>query len=116
MPMKKPQPPFGQSGGGLPVPQDDELFATFPSLLEFLLLPHWPGTTEPRQHGSFLIFVQDQKVKVMLRDYDADAVCFVAGSSLYEALQAADRVVSEGRGDWRPNGGGGARGKRRGTT
>lgn len=96
------------SGVGRPVrpmgaDPDDGFRQSFPHLWEFVTLEAWPDGGEDRVPGSFLVFLQDGMVKVMLADKDAQEVCFVTAGSVWEALLRAESVLMSGEGDWRPD-------------
>lgn len=80
---------------------DDEFFGHFPALWEFLTATVWPGSTDPRQPGSILMFVQDGLLKVRLMDPNTNEMLWLAYQSLWEALQGADQALAEGKGEWR---------------
>jgi len=81
--------------------------ARFPALVEFLSAIVWPGG-DARLTGTLLLFVEDGKLKGCLNDRDQGVVSFFAAESLLGAVQAAEKVLGSGNGDWRPQ----RRGKR----
>lgn len=74
----------------------------YSGLVEFLTRIEWdPG--EVRVPGTMMVFVEDGRWKIWLHDRDAGEGCFVSGETLHEALEAADKAIAGGGGDWRPD-------------
>lgn len=72
-----------------------------PALAEFLTAAEWPdGST--RETGTLLVFTEAGAVKVCLNDRAQGLVQFTTAPSLLGALGAAEQVLVEADGDWRP--------------
>jgi hypothetical protein len=72
----------------------------FPTLVEFLSLGKWPEG-DRRELGTLKLFRDQGAWKAMLLDVDAHLVCFVTAESPEAVWKACERVLSEGKGDWR---------------
>lgn len=71
-------------------------------LYKFLTQLEWsPG--EPRLTGTIMIFVEDGRFKCWLHDRDAHLSGWVSAPSFPEVLLAADRLVVDQAGEWRPD-------------
>jgi len=92
-------------GGGSAVPKTAAAggaFATrWPALAEFLEVAELDGGS--RVPGSLLLFGSEGGVKAMLKDAQSKQVCFLFGEGTTAAIDAAERVLATGEGDWRPD-------------
>jgi hypothetical protein len=73
----------------------------WPALLEFITSRAWPDGTL-RQSGTLLLFADEGRLKVCLSDRDQGVVCFVTGDGVMGLLDAAEQLLRDGDGDWRP--------------
>jgi hypothetical protein len=77
--------------------------ARYPTLADFILLQVWPDSGEKRASGNLMLFVQDGAVKARLIDNDSHEVAWVTAGTLADVLDRVEAMLSEGRGDWRPD-------------
>jgi len=73
----------------------------WPALLEFTTSRAWPDGSL-RQSGTLLLFADEGRLKVCLSDRDQGLVAFVTGDGVLSLLDAAEQMLREGDGDWRP--------------
>lgn len=79
-----------------------EFGENYPALWAHLTQAEWPDGS-PRLTSSLLVFSEMGKIKVMLADKSAAAVCFVTGVSWEGTLTSLEGQLQEGRCDWRPD-------------
>lgn len=78
----------------------DEAFAQdYPAISEFLTLDWLEGAT--RQTSTLGVSVDAGQWKVRLADRENGLVCFVSGDGFYAALDALEKALGAGTGDWR---------------
>lgn len=101
--------PEGVSGSFAATVEDA---ARFPAVLEFMTAVAWPDG-EPRTLGSLTLFCEEGRLKLCVSDKANGAVAFVTGNTLLEVLDAAERLLVGGGGDWRPTRENGRAGRRK---
>lgn len=79
----------------------DTLAGHFPTLWEFLAAEVWPETSERREPGAVVLFLDSGVPKALVKDKDAGQVCFVTSDTFWGLLGAVERILEEGGGDWR---------------
>lgn len=99
--LKKPAVSSKVVLGGKGFPVDDGAEALFPCLWAFLTATTWPEDGKSREPGSILLFTQEGALKIMLKDRDQGLVAFWTGASLQGLLEAVERDLDAGAGDWR---------------
>ena len=70
-------------------------------LWEFLASPVWPGTVEPRELGTCLLFTENGALKVLLNDKAQRLVAFSTLDMQESLLAQLDMLVTEPSVDWR---------------
>jgi hypothetical protein len=80
-----------------PGPEGSE---AYPALHEFLLMDKWDDGNE-RVTGTIILFLDGNRIKLMLNDKDCGRVGVVSGRSVYECLEAADAALEDDAVDWR---------------
>ncbi len=79
---------------------EDENFSTqLPGLFEFLARVKING--QNRKPGRLILYYEPGKAHCCLSDKHTGSVAFHAGEGLYEALEALERRLQEGKVDWR---------------
>lgn len=77
--------------------------AGHPALSEYLTATEYPDGAK-RTTSTILLFVDAGMVKACLNDRDQGQSLWVSASTPTEALQALERHLSLGTGEWRPSG------------
>lgn len=81
---------------------DQKATDKLPSLVEFLTVTEW-APNEPRDPGSFTIFVADGRVKVCFNDKDANMSAFASLDTLVDCLKEMEQLLAKDDLDWRKN-------------
>jgi hypothetical protein len=70
-------------------------------LWDFLASPVWPGTVDPREGGTVLLFFQDGKLKAMLNDKAQGQLAFLVLDVADDLLVQVDVALASPDTDWR---------------
>ena len=77
-----------------------KLSATYPCLLAHLTDPTWDDG-EARTVSTLLLFTENGRWKVCLKDRNANASLWASGEALSEAMAAIEACLALGTGEWR---------------
>jgi len=72
----------------------------YPALAEYMSAETWDDG-KPRQTSTLTFFYEDGCVKGCLNDREADRALWVTAGALLEALEAIEKALAAGTGDWR---------------
>lgn len=73
---------------------------SFPALFEHCCLPAWEDGS-PRRTSTLLFFCEEGSWKVCITDKAAGRVAFVSSRTFQDLLGTLDRMIQEGRLEWR---------------
>lgn len=80
---------------------DGGAFATdYPAIWEYLTLDRWEDG-KPRQTSTLQVFGDRGTLKAALKDREAGQICFVAGRTVYEALDVLEAALVNDTAEWR---------------
>lgn len=72
----------------------------YPALIEYLTLTQWENG-KPRQTATLMLFVEDGRVKLRFCDRAKARTLWMSSESLDSLLEALERHLRDGTGDWR---------------
>ena len=95
---------LGAAGHGVVAPPPDPEFeAAYPALWEYLTVTSW-GKDQPRRTSTITLFSDDGAWKVSLNDRDQGYGLFATGSTLENALETLEELLTAPAGPpWRKN-------------
>lgn len=98
-------PPPGSGGvprGGGPGLVVSSWGEEHPALWEYLTLAEHV-TGQPRVTSTLTLFVDEGRLKAVLRDRDASQALFATGPTVEELLLAMEGMLTDALADWRPD-------------
>jgi len=79
--------------------EDDEMARQYPALYQLLMVAKRDGIL--RAGARLSLFADDQKLKASIWDPDTHSVWFATLESFCGALEAVEKLLQDGRGEWR---------------
>jgi len=79
--------------------EDDAMAQQFPALYQLLSVAKREGTF--RAGARLSLFCEDQKLKASIWDPDTHSVWFATLESFLGAVEAVEKLLQDGRGEWR---------------
>jgi hypothetical protein len=87
---------------GAPAASSLELESAYPELHKWLTVTRW-GDGKTRETGTLMLLAEHGAWKLWLHDRAMKSSCWLTGKDVTVALDAAETVLEDGIGEWRPD-------------